>query len=346
MAKTIETTDLTREAKEYQAGLRMLPYAVLGVILMTLKIRLLQVDGKDVIVSFLRKAGLWKPYAAGTIDYNAQLGKVEESVLDLKMGYAAVTESILNYRDKKILNTVGVAGKGYLASKEFPPEIKDLLTTQMVISLMEDMIPAIFFAERNTADKSPLGLFDGFFKKIDDQIVSTEISVANGNLIVTGPIEDPSTAGEETTAIKQLIAFVKALNPFLRANGIMYMSEGTFSKVLDSLDNLWINKDVQVANVLPYLNAKTNSNIQMIITTPFFGDGDRIMVTIEGNLDFGMNTFTDMEFVQFRQVNPDPNDVQMWTQAEFGTRIISTNKKVFAVNDEVNTAPTDLTGDY
>ena len=54
----------------------------------------------------------------------------------------------------------------------------------------------------------------------------------------------------------------------------------------------------------------------------------------------------DMEFVQFRQVNADPNDVQMWTQAEFGTRIISTNKKVFAVNDEVNTAPTDLTGDY
>lgn len=344
MAQTITISGLSREAKNYQPGLRTLPYFMMKELLTKWGIRLLEVDNEDIIISFLRKAGLWKPYAPGTIDYNAQIGKIEESKLTLEMSYAAVREHIENYAAKKVLNDVSLAGSGYLAKKKHP--LEGLITAQMVVSTTEDLIPAMWFAERDLTDKTPMGLFDGFHTKISDKITATEIAAGNGNLIATGAILNPATAGNETKAIGQFIDFVRTLSGFLRQNAYIYMSQATFSKILDSLDNKWVNKDVQVADVLAYANAKTGSNIRAIHTDEALGTGDRIIATVPGNMDFGMNTFTDKDFVQIRDIYEDPNELQLWIQAKFGTRIISTHKKVFAVNDQTQTAPSSFAGDY
>lgn len=344
MAQVLDIAGLSREAKHYQPGLKTLPYHLLKDLLKKWGIRLLQVENEDIIIHFLRRAGLWKPYAPGTAEYNTQLAQIQESKLTLDMAYAAVKEHIDNYITKKVLNGVDLAGSGYLSKKKHP--LQQLITANMVLSATEDLIPALWFGKRDLADKSPMGLFDGFHEKIDAKIVSGEIATGKKNLINTGAIIDPTTAGKETEAIKQLVAFVDGLNGFLRANAIIFMSRGTLRKAQDALENLWTNKDVKYASVLEYINAKTGSNIKAIHTDEALGTGDRIIATVAGNFDFGMNTFTDKDFVQIRDIYEDPNELQLWIQAKFGTRIIITHRKVFAVNDQTQTAPSDFAGDF
>ncbi len=344
MAKTISTAGLSREAKHYQPGLRALPLYLLGPALEKWGINLMEVENEDIVVNFLRKAGLWRPYVRGTVEYINQLAKIEEESLTLDMGYVATREHIDNYTDKKVLNNVSLAGSGYLAKKKQP--LQEMIIGQIVTSATEDLIPAIWFAKRDNADKSPMGLFDGFHEKIDAKITAGDISTSNGNLIPTGAIIDPSTAGKETEAIDQLVAFTDALSPFLQGTAYLYMSRGTLRKAKDALNNRWKHKDIKFGDVLEYINETCDANIQGIKTHVAQGSGDRIKAIVPGNLDFGMNTKTDKDFVQIRDIYEDPNEFQYWMQAKFGTRIRSIHPKVFAVNDQVSTPPSKFAGDY
>ncbi len=344
MTPVVSTASLTQDAINHQKRLRFLPHFLLGPLLAKWGIALQQIDDRDIAIHFLRKAGLWKPYQTGTIDYNTELGKFLEVELSLEMAYCTVRENINNYIKKAATNGVGLAGTGYLAKKKHP--LQGLIVAQMLVSTMEELIVSIWFAKRDTGDKSPMGLFDGFHEKIDQQIAAGTISTSNGNMIGTGPIKDPSTQGEETTAIEQLIAFVDALSGFLKNNASLFLSAETLRKAQNALDNKWVNKDVKVADVLEYVNAKCGSKIRNFHTDEVLGTGDRIMATVPGNMDFGMSTISDKEFVQIRDIYEDPNELQFWVQAKFGTRIIGMHKKLFAVNDQVQKAPVGLLGDY
>jgi hypothetical protein len=80
-----------------------------------------------------------------------------------------------------------------------------------------------------------------------------------------------------------------------------------------------------------------------IVRSPYTG-GDRVYITIPGNYHFGMDSLSDQDFVQIRSIDADPNIVQFWIQAGYGTRIASFNKKVFIVNDQAD-ASTTMSGD-
>lgn len=64
-----------------------------------------------------------------------------------------------------------------------------------------------------------------------------------------------------------------------------------------------------------------------------------------GMLDFGVNTKKATRFVQIRDIFEDPNEVQFWLQAGYGTRFQDIHPKVFQINEFTNEG-VDLAGDY
>ncbi len=85
-------------------------------------------------------------------------------------------------------------------------------------------------------------------------------------------------------------------------------------------------------------------NLQ-IVSHYALGVGDRLVLTEPGNLDLGMNTFSDTGFVQVRNPYENPNYVQFWMQWEIGMRVKNLHKRGFMMSDGTVTA-NPLSGDY
>ena len=336
---TITVDGLQKTYTKYAATFSTLPYLVMMEVLNNLKINLLQVDNEDVLFEFLRKSGLMKPYAAGqTVDYS-ELAKVRERKLEIKDAYAALKDHIQNM---KAVNPLNKDFKAVNVTKTDPYE-KEIIDAK-IITFTEDVIDALFFSERNTADKTPMGCFNGYNYLIDAEIASGEIAVANGNYKTTGSLAAPGN-GTDSTAYDNLVAWLRAADPILRKKeSILYITTDTYFNVSDACKNKYGAKASDI-DFEARLKADAKMPLLTIISEPCLGSGDRVVLTIPGNYDFGMNNEGDTQFVDIRTPYEDPNYVQFWMQAGFGCRIRSTHKKVFFVNEGTNVA-VELSGDY
>lgn len=342
MDPVINTASLNRTSEKYDPVLKTLPYGFLNDVLTAMGINILEVAGKDTFVTFNRLGGISKPYKSGVIDYS-DLGKATERSLEVKTAYAALKEHIMNYKGKLLTTNMPEKEKVDNQGKKHPQEF--LILREMVKTTSEDIIDALFFAERDENDKSPLGMFDGFCKHIADDIAAGEIAVAKGNMYNTGAIVAPANA-TDTTAYKQLVSFIRAANPFLRKNGILYISNTTLFHAQDALGNLLANKDVLEFDVfLKHLRGSTASPNLEIVSNYALGTGDQLIYTVERNLDLGLNTKGDNQFVQVRNPYEDPNLVQFWSQWDAGTRVRHIHPKMFQVNDGVPVSAL-MSGDY
>ena len=343
MSNAINITGLQRAAEKYDDTLRMLPYLELTPTLDKLGVNFLQVDEKDKIVVFHRKAGLSKPYVVGgtnTVN-EEEIGKAIERILDPKECYTALKDHIMNYRAKKVISNKPerIDNK----NKRHPLEVQIIQTKIRTVG--EDILSALFFGQRNNDDKSPLGMFDGFNEQIDKEITAGDIATAKGNLFETGAIATPAD-GNDMEAFDKLVAFVRAANPFLRHNGVLYITQPALFNCMDALGNKLKYKNALEWEVfVNHLRGITGAPKLQIISDPVLGTGSRLLLTIPDNLDFGLGTLGDEQFVQVRSPYEDPNQAQFWMQWTSGTRIVSIHKKTFQVNDQTNTG-TDLFGDY
>lgn len=338
----IDVSTLTNEAIKYQKELRFYPYFIMGPELAADAIALKQVANKDVITDFQRKAGIMRPYDPNTLDY-ADLGKTEESTLEVLPIVGPLKDSIKNYQQTEILNNPTLGDPSFNQGKKHP--LQGLVITQSLRTFTEDILFSIYSGVRNIADRSPAGGFDGYDKIIDDKITATTISIANGNLVNTGAIAAP-VGPNDTGAVDALVLFVRGAHELLkRERTILKMTQFVYQAAIDALGNVSGNNSKLDINILKdYINAKCNSRITIRVSHAM-GIGTRIVLTIAGNFDLGFNTFTDNTFVQVRNIFEDPNLVQFWIQSDAGVRIISVHEKVFQVNEQP-AVHTSLAGDY
>jgi len=281
-----------------------------------------------------------KPYVAGVITNVDDMIRFREATLDLELSYISARDHIKNYTGKMLMNQP-MAGSAQNQTKKHPFE--DLVVSSIVRTATEDVLDALFHAERNPAVLNPLGCFDGYDKLIDDMIVSTEISVAKKNLVNTGAIVAP-VDDTDFIAVQQLVDFVRPASRLLRNVGILYISQNVYNFAIDALENKFKYKDWDLTGLERYINEKASARIKVVVSDEM-GTGDRIILTVAANFHFGMNTFTDIDFVQVRNPWEDPNEVQFWLQAEFGTRIVSIHPKEFQINDGTPVS-NELSGDY
>ena len=336
----ITTTDLTRLAVKYQKDIKMLPYAILAEVLAFHGINLFPgVQNEDVIISFLRKSGIAKPYFPGLSIVDSDIGKVEESKLKVEKAYASVSDNIWNYVTKIMVSPDEMLGKN--KNKKHPYEVQTMMA--IVRTFSEDIIDALFNAERDTGDASPMGLFDGFETKVLAAITATDISVGNGNQIDSGAIIAP-TSNTDTTPYDLLRDWLRQANPYLLKNGVLIMPKALVRHSMDGLKNKTNQKAATFIDFMDYLNDDVDANIKLVRSMAM-GTGSRMYLSAPGNMDFGMNTLGDEKFVQIRQIADDPNIVNYWLQADYGTRWRTFHKKMFLTNTGTLTA-NSMSGDY
>jgi hypothetical protein len=339
MTSATDISLLTNTAVNIQRDLKYLPYAILSEVLGRLGFNLMPgVQNEDTITEFLRKSGIAKPYSQGTVE-KGQVGKAMERKLKVELAYASIVDNIQNYKTT-IVGPDQLLDKN--KTKKHPWEI--VMLTAIVRTFGEDIIDALFPASRDVADRSPMGLFDGVDTKIDQEIVTGAISVANGNLITgLGDIVKP-TDNNDTNAYDQMLEFWRKADSRLRDVNTLLKCPNSF---LDAYQSAFFNKYKMKPSEDAYgrLILDGTANKCKIVASSALGIGQRMELEIPGNVDFGMDSLGDDAFVQVRNPFEDPNDIQFWIQASYGVRIRSVNKKVFQVNDGIPIANA-LSGDY
>jgi hypothetical protein len=339
----VNVTSLQRAAETYQPDFMLLPYTVLIPTLRELLLNMIEVDNKDIVIVKERSGGFAKPYVAGDLNYTAEVSKLTERALQTETAYAAVKDNIKNYKDKRVLYDAA-KDKVNNKTKQHPLErdiISDIITT-----VGEDIIDALFHSTRNLLDKSPMGMADGFNTIIDDFISAGAISLAAGNLVNCGSLAAPQN-GTDVTAFTSFKNWLRGIDHKWRNKDVVcYIPYDSLINVKDALENKKTSyKDVTFAALLSQLQEDCGIPKLKIVSHYALGTGDRLILTEPGNLDLGMNSFSDAGFVQVRDPYEDPNDVQFWMQFDIGMRIKNLNKRGFMVSDGTVTANA-LSGDY
>lgn len=339
----INVVSLQRAAENYQKDFMLLPYAMLIPTLRELKLSMLDVDNKDIVIVKERAGGAARPYVAGTVGYKAEISRLIERELQTYPAYAAIKDNITNYREKRVLYDA-TKDKVNNRSKQHPLErdiIADVITT-----VGEDIIDCLFHATRNTADLTPQGMANGFNTLIDNLVAAGDIASAKGNLVACGSLAAPASASD-LTAFDSLKAWLRNIDHKWRNKQVvLYIPFDSLYNVKDALENKKTSyKDVTFAGLLTQLREDCGIPNLQIVSHYALGTGDRLMLTEPGNLDLGMNSFSDVGFVQVRNPYEDPNEVQFWLQFEIGMRINKLHKRGFMISDGTVTA-NPLSGDY
>ena len=340
LASTVDITSLSESAIRYDKDLKMLPVAVLREELGKLGIALIpNIQNKDVRTNFERHGGIMAPYSVGMDINNSDLGKAIESVLEVHDAYASVKDNIRNYKTE-IIGPDQLLGKN--TNKKHPWQ--QTMLWAIVSTFGEDLGDCLFGGTRNASGLTPKDLFNGFDTLLTSKVSAGDISASKGNLYATGAITAPADASD-VDAFDQLWAMWANAHPALKNKDSIMM----------------VPFDVYVAFQQAHFNkfkyAPKNDEFQRyilegtagrckIVPSPYLGTGDRIILTIPGNFDFGMDSMKDHQFVQVRDIYEDPNYVQFWIQGSYGVRINSVNKKVLCVNDGTPIHTTSFAGDY
>lgn len=334
----IDISSLTETAIRRQKDLKMLPYAVLREVLGFHGINLLPgIQNKDVLTDFLRKQGIMKPYVVGNLD-DAAPGKTQEMTLEVQTAYASVKDNIQNYKTVAVGPDV-LLGKN--KSKKHPWEM--VMLTSIIRTFGEDILDCLFPGERDNNGTTPLDAFDGYDTLIDGFITAGLITGGKGNYVQTGTIAAPVNESDYS-ALTQLLAFWRSGHQQLRTKPSIMLIPFAMG---DMYDDAYFNKFRNKPSVDEYGHTilhGTGGKCKLV-RSAIMGTGQRIINTVPGNLDFGMDTLGDEDFVQVRTPYEDPNYVQFWIQGKYGTRIRSIHEKVFQVN-EGTPVGLQLSGDY
>lgn len=335
----LDIEKLNRYAKEYDPVLRTLPYFTFQEFAAAMKLNVIEIENEDVVVNARRKAGNTGPYKAGAvITYPDEIGKLVEMSIKPELTVSRLKDNILNYTEKKILSNAGQ--KVDHTIKKHPME--KFVVDSHIISHSEDVTFSAFFAERNDNVFSPMTSFTGFFPWIDHFKTTKDITMANRNLVRTGVFG----GGDGVNDYDRLVEFLRQAHPFLRRSAILYYSDqiemickeayrqkvNAFAR--PSTEDFWkaVKDDAKFPGLQP-------------VTHEAYGTGQALILIRPGMMDFGVNTQKAMKFVQIRDIFEDPNEVQFWLQAGYGTRFQDIHCKVFQVNEFTNEG-VDLAGDY
>jgi len=338
---TVDISLLQETAIKYAKDLKTLAFAVMAPRLGAMGISVIEdIQNKDVLTNFERKAGIAKPYVAGTVE-NAEVGKAVESVLEVFLAYANVKDNIQNYKKVAVGPDV-LLGKN--KGKKHPWQM--IMLTSIIKTFGEDILfNSLFHATRDEADRSPLGIFNGYHTVLDNLITAEKIAVAQGNYDTSiGAITAPTDEADHDAA-DQILGFYRKSNRFLKDRpSILLMSHELADIYDDAYRNMTRFKpeyDEYGRTVLHGSQKKCT-----IVRSSEIGDGQRMILTTPGNLQFGMDKMNDANFVQVRDREEDPNVVQFWIQSQYGTRIRSFNKKELFINNQSEGSVNALSGDY
>lgn len=294
------------------------------------------IQNKMVNYMFLRRGGIMRPYTQGMEASTNELGKFVQNEFHVYRAAGIDKDNIQNYR------TVDVVGTN-LGTAEM--NLKNPADPQIFYAVAatwaEDLADILFHGVRDESGKTKYDLLDGFEKIITDGITSEDISVRNGNLYkldapITFPVDET-----DTTAFELVDEFLA----HSRISGmcILNVTRDTGRAITRAIYNKFrytMRADEFGRYIIPGYEQTVRMNVN-----PMMGVGDRMILSKADVLQLGYDTQFDKPFVRARAIDDDDQIITYNYGAEYGTNILTFNRKMFMTTDG-KLSPEPESGDY
>lgn len=289
------------------------------------------VENIDVCYIFNRKGLQARPYVVGDVK-SSQLGKFVDNPAKLEKYYLHTEDSIERYTEKGPFQDTNVVESA---------EHTVVLLNELSDNTAESVRANVFFGNKanrslpETADnqvKKGLSLFNGFYTLISKFRTDGTISVANGNLIMTGDI----TGKTAVQVYDILTAFYGGLSAGLKsAEKIFIYASGQFCRLAVKG---YMQTYPQIAPTV--LNAGWKfaemPNI-MLKTSPSMGQGGQLIASVDQNLEYICSDREQDAIISIGQVSKDLRVLDYQANGRATVRIRDYAPEKFAVNDALNT---------
>lgn len=295
----------------------------------------------------VRKGGTTRRKKVGTPVEN-KIGFLKERTLVAKLTWNRYKDNIDNYVET-VFGTDGKPGGEYPFSTQACQAI--------LASYAEDLKSNLFFGDMDN-DESPdeekqkLSLYDGFHTDIAHDIADGIISAENKNLVPCEDISAPIDA-HDSTPFDTVQEWWSKWEPRLRQQkrvilhcdilrGI-YIAQGYSNKYHGNAKVQYINGS----------DGKPNGNFIVpemphveFAPSDAWGVGTRMMATIPGNLQYGVDTLNNQSFVKVQfGSGEDVQDVIFQVQSIQGTRLMNPLASAFVISNGT-IAENTVNGDY
>lgn len=344
--KLIDVTKLQEALVIYDKALRTLPYATLKEVAAKLKLNVMDLQGKHSRINERRRAGGTQSYKIGKeFKEVEQILGYEPSIIEPKDVVFVTKENSQKYDDNELLIIGGTPVSNI--TKKHPLETR--IAFAMVTSHIEDIVYALYHAERDEDSKSPLGAFDGFFTKLDKIIIANAVNAARGNFAISGEFNMPESE-TDFSAYENLVEWIGGAHNSLRSSQggtpQLQCAETVIKAARAALHNkLRMQEYPTTQRMIELLREDAFCPTLEIVTHEALGRGSRLILQKAGNMDLAFNTQAATRFCQIRDIYTDPNEWQFWLQSGYDTRINDWHEKVFRTNEQKNES-NDLAGDY
>lgn len=267
-----------------------------------------------------------------------EVSKIIERRMKVYLSFKPVYMNLQEFKEKEPFPTTDKVDEASLA--RLPQTQFTLLQAGEMYG--QGVINAFFHGKRSLGSDDPYGIYDGIFEQVAKDMTSYEdeeghtipvlISEANGNLIKTDPLTDP-TSDTDTSAYDAFETFLDGVSDNLTNNpdGFVVLVD---SKKAPYIFRAYWNKYKNLQGVeVDKIGYKffTHPNA-VLIPTPLMGSTNTMIATRRGNLQFGIESERDGNNVIIRNTNFDPNHISMWIQSYQGTRLLNPTKSHFAIN--------------
>jgi len=201
------------------------------------------------------------------------------------------------------------------------PIEKDIIL-EVMNSVSEKMVEALFPAVRNAVGTTTLDLFDGFDTIVAADVVSGLLSAGKENYQVLGAITSAN-------ACDQLHAFFRACSQLLQnRKTIMYTSYDVFN----AYNDCWKDEN----GALPYNQKFQQTDLQIAVgrcqLMPMVGMNNYIYLSRKENLFLGTDILSDAATVKVREID-NPWLAQFVLKTNFGVQFDSVDKRTFCAGN-------------
>lgn len=286
------------------------------------------VQFKDTASIFNRKGGTARRKVVG-VSQNSALGYLSERVLVAHIVWDHYTANEDDFQEKPVQITInGSAQPSFPKTEEF--------INQIGIAFNDNVYPCIWHGDENS-EKEEMALFNGLHANLDNDIANGVVSEAAGNLIPCAVLDAPAQEGDYQ-AWTDFVDWYNQWHPALkRRETIVYMSTAYGNYIADAYEQ----KHRSHLAVTFIDDANGNFKVREYPKVTFcpsddFGQGTRMIATIPGNMELGVNSEADQSFVSIMHGDPTPGGdhktITFQIQGVFGTRILKINAADFVTN--------------
>lgn len=285
------------------------------------------VQFKQTKVIMARKGGTTRRKVVGKPNFNT-IGFLQERELVAKLSWNQFMDNIDNYVETP-----------YHAdgSQDYSYPLSEIAFQAITATYGEDLFNNLFhgaLANEDVAGKESLSLFDGFHTYIAQDVQAGIISQAIGNIVPCGALTRP-VSETDTTAWDSFVAWQLGWHAGLKAKKDVRVlcSVETGLAIREAYENK--HRSHKEVTMLPDGNFKVADYPRIqFAPSDVYGQGDRLIATENGNLEYGVDTENAKNSVSVEVGgHADHKDVSFQIESIQGARVFNPLPSAFCMSD-------------